>query len=136
MPKREPLTLALIEEGRFLDDANRDLAGLQDGFLAFVRRYGADAKGAKATLRLDITLNAQDPANELFGISSQSKLIQPPRPKAVSLAIVDQDEDGRECLFVRPAGSDGETPRQMKLATDNGRDIDLKTGKAKTAKRA
>lgn len=129
--KRVPLELGLIDEGRFIIDANEDLSQLQQDLMAYRRLHGDDSKGAKAKLTVEVTICIDDPKNELFSIKAVSKRTLPARPAATSLAIVDIDEaSGQECLTVKPSGSDATSPRQGKLATDDGWGIDQDTGKA------
>jgi|GEM_PF-2527620 len=133
MPRYEELKLPLIDEGRFMDQADQDLAELQRSLLGFARRHGQYASGAKAKLTIEITLACEDPDQSLFSIKAQTKLAHPTRPASTSMALAAESEDGDgECLFVKPSGSNAQTPRQQQLTTDDGRPIDPATGEIKT----
>lgn len=125
------LGLALIDEGRFLVDADEDLSRLQQSLMEYRRTHGEKSKGAKAKLTIEVTLAIDEPADELFSIKAMCKQTLPARPASTSLAIADVDaESGLEGLFVKPSGSEPATPRQGSLATADGRGIDPETGKA------
>jgi hypothetical protein len=126
-----PLDLSLVEEGRFIEQANADLMECQRRLLAFRKEYGDKAEKAKAKLQIEVTLVCENPEEELFTIKALTKTSMPSRPASVSVAMAAEGEDGEPCLFVRNSGSDAETPRQSKLATDDGRPIDIETGKPK-----
>ena len=133
MQKYTPLTLELINEGRFLADTHADLADLQERLLAFHDHYGDAAKGAKAKLTIEITLACESPGDNLFSVKAAAKKAAPNRPASTTIAVSDETEDGQPRLFVRRSGSDASTPRQGKLATDDGRTIDVDTGKPAAA---
>lgn len=126
-----PLRLDLVDEGRFLVEANEDLEGLQRELIAYVGKHGKDrAKGAKAelTLRIVLKFDGKDPTD--YSVLATSKKAVPARPPSVSKALGGgrMDEEGR--LWVLASGSSGSTPKQGKLCTDDGREIDPVTGKA------
>jgi len=123
-----PLTVELISEGRFLDQANADLAELQEQLMAFRDEHQDRAKGAKATLTITVTLACEKPDDELFSVKAQTKRTLPARPADVTAAMGAANDDGQPRLFVRRSGSTRETPRQTRLATDDGRTVDTETG--------
>jgi hypothetical protein len=133
MKHREPLTLGLIAEGRFLQAANEDLLDMQAKLLEYTTVHGDEAKGAKARLIIEITLAVEAPKDEMFSIRAVTKTALPSRPASVTLAVADETRDGAPCLAVRRSGSDELTPRQGKLATADGRVIDQESGKATAA---
>lgn len=121
MKQFEPLTLDLIDEGTFVVQGNADLLRLQKDLLEYVEAWGEQAKGAKATLVLKVTLRCDNPEHEVYSIKTDSELKLPRRPSTVSNAIADMTEDNKPALFVRRSGSDAGDPRQKKLATHDGR---------------
>jgi hypothetical protein len=130
MKRHTPLELELIEEGGFLQRANADLMDVQKALLDFKREHKDAAKGAKATLTIQVTLICENPKEDLFSIKAQTKRTVPARPATVSLAVADEAQDGTPTLFVRRSGSDDAPPAQGKLCTDDGRKVDQETGEA------
>lgn len=130
---REPLTLGLIDEGRFIQAANEDLLAMQEKLLDYVTLHKDDAKGAKAKLIIEVTLAVESPKDEMFSIKALTKTSLPNRPANVTLAVADEDTDGVPCLAVRRAGSTEAPPQQGKLCTGDGRVIDPATASPATA---
>jgi hypothetical protein len=123
-----PLTLQGLDEGEFLDDADAEFAALQKRLVAFVRQYGDKADKAVAELNIKLTIKCEDPQNNLCSVKSAFALKIPCRPASVSAAIMDSDPEGDEGLFVQRSGSSAGNPRQQKLATRDGRCVDMETG--------
>lgn len=115
MTKFLPLTLELIEEGQFVEDFESELAHAQRALIAFVKRHGGSAKGAKAEVNVKITIGAGDIESQVYSITSAIKTTIPRRLTGLSSAIQDFCDDGTETLFVRETGSDDGDPRQGKL---------------------
>lgn len=132
MKRYAPLELGLIDEGRFVQQANTDLLDMQRRLLDFVKQHGPDAEKAKAKLTIEVTLVCESPEYEMFSIKAQTKMSLPARPANVTAAIADEDDDGKASLFVRRSGSDDVTPRQTKLCTKAGETIDTETGEVMT----
>lgn len=128
-----PLTIGLIDEGRFLEAVNEELADIQRQLVEFVRLHGKDAStGTRAALAIKVTLQFDGVDQTDYSVKADLKKTVPTRPASVSKAIGgDGVGDGRPCLWVKASGSDALTPRQGKLATDDGRVIDQETGRAK-----
>jgi hypothetical protein len=125
-----PLTMDLISEGEFLQDAEADFGDLQRNLIGFCRQYRDKAEKASATLTLKLTLRVEDVDSELFSIRAETTVKRPARPANVSAAMAADDVDDRPLLHVRAAGSDATHPRQGKFATRDGRTIDPVTGEA------
>lgn len=130
--KLVPLTLEGVEEGRFLVHANEDLEKLMKHLADHVKKHGKDVSiGAKAELTMKVTIKFEGRDLADYSVKSATSLKLPGRPAEVTIAIGERDQTGEQTLFVRPSGSDHEPPVQKKLATDDGRPIDQKSGKAK-----
>lgn len=124
-----PLSLALINEGQFLEDIDDDLRELQRKLANFQRTYGIESLKAVAKLKIEISLKVEnDESDGAFSITTSVATIEPKRPKTLSLAIGGVDEDNNMALFVRASGSDENHPKQLKLATKNGQVINQETG--------
>ncbi|HOD84731.1 MAG: hypothetical protein BWX88_05100 [Planctomycetes bacterium ADurb.Bin126] len=120
MKQYQPLEIGLIDEGRFLAQANADLREMQAKLCAYVAEHAERAKGGKATLTISVTLAVDNPDDDLFTVKSQTKMTMPQRPASVTMAISDEDGDGKSCLHVRRTGSDRTTPKQGKFCRDDG----------------
>lgn len=133
--KLVPLTVEGIEEGRFIVHANEDLDKVMKSLAEHVKKYGKEiATGSKAELAIKITIKYEGRDLSDYSVKSTTALKLPGRPAEVTVAVADKDQCGEDTLFVRPSGSSGETPHQRKLATDDGKTIDPKSGKAKGEK--
>lgn len=136
-----PLTLDLIDEGRFLQDLERALVEIQAEIVAHVRKYGAaETIGAKAELLCKIALKftgrGNDPTD--FVIEATLTKTTPGRPKSVTTAMGDLDQTGQGRLFTWRSGSDKTDARQLRLGL-NGEDsetIDQESGEVIDADRA
>lgn len=124
-----PLTGELIDEGEFLGDLNLELAELQESIVKFCRLHGEKAKGAVACIDIKIAMKVENPDDQAYSVKTSLKSTLPKRPASISLAMGGTDDDGKQALFVRKSGSDDSNPKQMKLATRDGRTIDQETGK-------
>ncbi len=128
--KYEPLTVDLIEEGRFIENVNRDLRDTIQRLIDHVKEHGVEAsKGAKAELTAAITIRFDGLDESDFSIKTLTKKRLPGRPAHATKAVCVYDQ-GKPDLFVRASGSTDEDPRQQKLATQDGRAIDQESGKA------
>jgi hypothetical protein len=125
-----PLELGLINEGVFVQDINEELKDLQTKLAIFHRQYGEAAEKATAKLTVEIALRVESAESDgAFSIKTGIKSSLPKRPATVSIAIGGVGEDHKLALFVRSSGSDEQHPRQLKLATQDGRIIDQETGR-------
>jgi len=130
-----PLTLGLIEEGQYAEEADNLFQHLQRQMIEYVHRYGTElATGAKGKLALTITIEFQGRNERDFSIRGEMRATLPARPPIVSRATAGETDDGDKALFVRPTGSSALPPQQGKLVTRSGDVIDTKTGElVKTA---
>ena len=128
MFKYVPLTISLVDEGNFVENANADLARVQQAMVDFAKEHGELADGAKAKLTLEIEIKCQSAKDNFFSIDSGTKITLPQRPHSVTTAQGDRDEQGHASLWVRPTGSSEAPPTQAKLATARGEAINLATG--------
>lgn len=132
--RMKPLTLDLIEEGRFEQEVNQVLAKNQADLIEYVRKHGKEAaKGAKAVLQVNVILKFEGPEMENFSVKGELKRQLPARPAVTTLALADAKDDGEPSLFVRAAGSTADDPRQQVLCTEDGRTINPTTGEAEEA---
>lgn len=127
-PHYVPLELALVDEGRFLAQANGDLAELQEKLVKFMQKYGDDSKKAKAKLTIEITLTCEDPKNSFFSVKASTKQTVPNRPPSVNVAMLGLTDDDRDCLWVHRSGATEVPPQQGKICTRAGEMIDQATG--------
>lgn len=128
-----PLSMDLIEEGEFMDNANEELREVQSKIIEHVAAYGSEAtKKSKAELQITIVIA---PAGDgaAYSVKTSFKKKLPGRPSHVTLGIADREQTGELALFVRKSGSDDVSPKQGKLATNAGEVIDEETGEAKPA---
>ncbi|MCC7334413.1 MAG: hypothetical protein IT422_04935 [Pirellulaceae bacterium] len=124
-----PLTGQLVDEGVFLQDLNMELADLQDRIVKYVEQFGDNALKAVAKLDIQVALKVENTDDKAFSVKTTIKTTMPKRPASVSMAMGGVDDGGKMALFVRSSGSDEVHPRQMKLATRDGRVIDPETGR-------
>lgn len=133
--KYAPLSISLVDEGRFVEHMNEELLDLQKMLLAHVAKHGiAQTAGSKAELTVKITLKHEGTSEGDYSIKTAFSSKRPGRPVEITKAIHEVEQTGEEALFVRRSGSDGTSPRQQKLATDDGRAIDSDTGEARPRK--
>lgn len=127
---------ALIEEGRLQESVDEALEETCRKLISHVRKFGPKAT-AKAKAEISIKLALQFDGTGCagdnveggdFSIKGAISVKYPGRPANVTRAVHGQEQDGSDVLWVRQSGSDGDSPRQMKLATDDGRVIDPATG--------
>ncbi len=126
--KFEPLSIELIEEGRLLADADRELANLQAAMVRFCRKHGEAAVKAKAKLTISVELVATNPKDGDFAIVTRLTASQPCRLAGVSAASADLKDADEGVLYVRRSGSSKAPPQQMVLTTEDGRRVDTATG--------
>lgn len=124
----KPLTFALIEEGRLSLSLDEAIVKVRTELLAHVAKYGPEAtKKSKGEVTLKIAISPENAADGSYEVVGAITTKVPGRPAYATLAIASVDQDGEETLFVRAAGSTIDPPRQMKLATEDGRGIDPET---------
>lgn len=119
-----PLSLDLIDEGRFMEQAGKDLAELQAYLSTYCQEHGDKAKGGRAKLTIEVTLVCEDPEQDLFSIKALVRKTLPSRPPSVTAAIGNENQLGEQCLFVRTSGSTEDNPRQSILCTKDGRAVE------------
>lgn len=127
----EPMTLAHVEEGHCLKDFENYFAGLQERLELFVAKYGARAVKAKAkiTLTLTVEVSAVEEHETSYKVLSDISTKEPGRPQRMTMALSGESETGRPALVCRASGSSPGNPRQLKMATEDGRAIDPETGR-------
>lgn len=129
MKKFQPLKFVLIEEGRLASSLDDAIARAAKELLDHIKRYGVEAtEKSKSEVTLKITLSPENATDGSYRIVGGITSKIPGRPAYATLAIHETEQTGEETLFVRSSGSDSVTPRQFKLATDDGKAIDPNTG--------
>lgn len=125
----KPLAFDLIEEGRLKLALDAEISRASKALLSHIKTYGAEATSkSRAEVSLKIVFSPQSISDGTFSVRGKIDSKLPGRPIQETMAIHEQEQTGEETLFVRAAGSDASTPRQMKLATEDGRAIDQTTG--------
>jgi hypothetical protein len=132
MAKFVPVSVSIIDEGRFIESANLELMGLQQKAVAYVKKHGDKAKGAKSKLTLEVSLECENPEDGSFRIKTGMKTTLPSPPAKVTIGMADKTQDGKDALFVRNVGSGKDHPRQGILATEDGKNVDMETGEVLT----
>ena len=119
------IEIGLIQEGKFLEDANKDLRDVIRRLMAHVREHGVEAtKGAKATLTIDITAIFGGVDESDYTIRTTLKQKLPGRPAHATKAVGEY-RGGEQDLYVRSSGSTAdEDARQLRFATKDGRPVD------------
>lgn len=128
-----PLTTKLIDEGDFLQELDAELAELQASHLKFAKKYGEAALKSVSKLVIELAIKCEtvtDPDNNAFSVKTTMKATTPKRPASLSMAMSGETATGEPCLFVRASGGDSSHPKQGKMFTGDGRNIDLDTGEA------
>ena len=126
----EPLTLDLIEEGRFLADAQAAFRRMQTDLIGHRKAHGDAAGGDKATLRIEVTLACDPEVADAYTIRAQTRVAMPPNPACVNRAMAAEDFDATPSLFVARSGATAAPPQQGRLATQDGRTVDAASGAA------
>jgi hypothetical protein len=122
MQKLVPLELQHIEEGRFLDDVQTELADIQRTLIAFKDKHGENADKAKASMTIKIEASYLADG-DMYIVTGELKKSLPGRPKSSNVALASETTDDQPALFVRVSGADAADPRQSKLCTDDGREV-------------
>lgn len=124
-----PLTGQLIDEGDFLKRLDKELADLSDTIVRFCHEHGAAALKCKGELNIKLALKIENPEDLAVSLKISMKPVPPQPPATVSMVMGGVHDDGKKmALFVRASGSDRSHPKQLKLATHDGRIIDQDTG--------
>ncbi|MBN1510566.1 MAG: hypothetical protein JXB13_00995 [Phycisphaerae bacterium] len=119
------LKLANIDDQKFLPAVEEKFREVQEKLTRYVQKHEARAIGAKAVLTVKITLaveKSQDPS-----IKAEIETKVPSDPPHLSIAQFGTDKHG-PCVQVQRAGSYGDSPRQGRMFTEDGRRIDPNTG--------
>jgi hypothetical protein len=124
-------TLALIDEGELLAEAEEQFASLQRRMAGYARLWRDAARGAKATLTLKLTVKVEDPTEGMFSVRGETVARVPSRPAHVTSAISAAGEGGEEVLMCRASGTANDNPCQRRLFTQDGRAIDQESGEPK-----
>jgi hypothetical protein len=137
MGRFKPLTLDLVEEGRFQEEIDNALAHLQAEMVRYVKLHGVDkSEKQQAKLTVGLVLRFEGPNADDFSIKGTLQQSIPSRPAVITRAVADVTDDGEPALFVRASGSTSDDPRQQVLATEDGRVVDTTTGEVLPEKKA
>lgn len=136
--------LSQIEEGELERSFNERLEAETQYLIGHTRKYGIEHTSKhKCVITLTVTIEPGDGRRKGQGgreeaddylVSGKVKASRPGRPMRITRMIHEQEQTGEDALFVRASGSDEGDPRQLKLATNDGRAIDQSTGEAKPRK--
>lgn len=136
--------LSQIEEGELERSLNEKIESEAQYLIGHTRRYGISATAKhKCVIQLSITIEPGDGRRggkggveeaEDYLVSGKITTKRPGRPTRMTRVIHEQEQTGEDVLFVRASGSDEGDPRQMKLATRDGRAVDPETGEARPHK--
>lgn len=116
-----PLRLSLIEEGELLEAVDEALADMQHRLTEYTQQWGEQAKGAKASLKLEVTLKVTNPTEAHVEVAGRLATSLPKRPVRVTSAFANRTDEGAYALFVRDSGSTAGDPTQMHLPTPDSR---------------
>jgi hypothetical protein len=122
------VTLALLDEGALMAQAEAEWDRVQHGMAAYHARYGDRAVGEVGTLTIKIRVKIEDDDLARFSIKGTAKGAVPNFPPSVSQALADVSEDGEPVMLCRASGTSAGNPRQGKLFTNTGRPISTETG--------
>jgi len=120
MIEYKPLTLTMIEEGRFNRDANALFNQIQIEHGKFVEKYGEQAEGTVSELTLTVKLQCKNVEDKLFAIQTTMKKKVPARPAKLTSAIMDSNELNEPMLWGRKSGTTEGNPHQSVLCTQDG----------------
>lgn len=121
-----PLTVDLIEEGRFLKELNEAVLNAGHEFARYVERHPGLVK-AKGRVAVNIFLDYEAGDDGGYDIRTRIDSRLPGRPERAS-TVVPQEVAGQMFLCVRKSGSSADSPNQKRLTTDDGRAVDQETG--------
>jgi len=102
---------------------NRSFDELQKQLREFVEEHGRESKGAVAEVSIKLKGKVEDPDDDYYSFKTDIQFKPASEPSFVSRAFGGTSQDGRKVLLVRTSGSDEDDPRQLKLATNDGRTI-------------
>jgi hypothetical protein len=127
--KMVPMTSELIDEGEMLEALNEEMTRAQRSIEMYRKKWGEEAGKAAIQVELKIKFVLLDTTEGFYRTEWSLDTKRPKRPKSKSTAIASEDESGNPALFVRSSGSESEDdPRQLKLATRDGRVVNPDTG--------
>lgn len=108
------LSLGLIQEGRFVKEANEALLDLQGQLMEHSIKYGERAAKSSVELQMKVKLVLQADGTTCAIISGMKKI--PPALLAIAtLATTVNEPDGGRRIMVRPEGSSYDHPDQKTL---------------------
>jgi hypothetical protein len=126
--KFTPVSMDLIDEGRFAQQVQDDFRNLQAEMVRYADEHGELAYKSKGKLVIEINVQCDSPKDKAFTIKALTKTTVPNSPASVSVAMGEQDDDDKPALFVRAAGSSKAPPKQGILTTQDGKRVDTDTG--------
>lgn len=121
-----------IDEGRFVADINEEIDETAKAHIAHIARFGSQITGkTKSIVTVKLAIEFDGNADGIYTLKGEVSRKLPARPSSVTRAFHEQEQDGTDALFVRTSGGDASHPRQLKLATNDGRGVDMNTGEVK-----
>jgi len=114
--KFKDLDLELVNEGQTFTEFKEQFEALQHELVAYTRQWAEQAKGAKASINLKLTLSIDDPKTLTFGILPEVKVTGPPvSPPIKTFSMGGTRQTGNLGLFVGVTGSHADPPQQAHL---------------------
>lgn len=130
-----PVDFDNIDEGRFLERARRIYREMQTTVRRHAEEFhGCNCKKGVAELTLTYQVGWEVGKGETepgYYQVAKMKLKEPGVPDVASGLIEAESDDGTPLLFTRASGTGAsrrDNPRQLKLCTDDGVEIDQETG--------
>ncbi len=125
-----------IDEGKFVADIDEEIDETAKAHIAHIARFGSQITGKTTScVTVKLTIEFDGNSDGIYTLKGEVSRKLPARPSSVTRAFEEREQDGTAALFVRASGSDDGNPRQMKLATKDGRGIDIDTGEVRETDR-
>ena len=99
-----PPTVANLEEGQLVRDADAAIARVGQHLAQYIEHYKTRADGAKGKVVITVDFVAVDAGEdtECLNIVTEVKESLPPRPKAIRQAFAEAQPDGLHKILMRP----------------------------------
>lgn len=111
------VTLDGIENGQFMQDAEKSFQELASSLIEHFREHNKDGEAA---LSLKVKMSQK---NGTVSIVTDIVKTLPKKPHVVTTALPERDEDGSLCLFSQSGQTHEGNPNQMVLEQPDGKPI-------------
>jgi hypothetical protein len=122
-----PVELSTIKQGQFSVKCEEEFQKLQGEFIEFTEK---NKTTSTAELKMSVKIS-YDEKKKSYSIITQIEPKMSKPPATVTNAFAEQTENGQMRLWSQAAGTTKDNPRQTKLCAEDGRAVDLRTGKVK-----